>query len=149
MPDPIVPVLFRYYMSMSLARQEFYRFLPEARLHDNPTDPAQAGMEFLVTKAGILMQIWYGLLYVVIEGWEQAGLKVAEIDGLLTETDKVAKLRAFRNAVFHFQRQFLPTKQEGLFADRSMVEWITKLSDAYKRVMMIEMRDEIDKQGGS
>jgi hypothetical protein len=132
--------LFRYYMSMSLARQEFYKYLPSVK--DNPDDPAQAGMEFLITKAGLMMQIWYGLLYVVVEGWKELGLVDSEIDNLLRQPDYVAKLRNFRNAVFHYQRQFLPVKQEGLFADRAMVEWITRLSDAFKRRLLVEMKNE-------
>ena len=138
--DTPVPSLFRYYMSMSLVRQEFYKHLPSVK--DNPEDPAQAGMEFLFTKAGLMMQIWYGLLYVVIEGWKELGLADAEIDNLLCQADYVTMLRDFRNAVFHYQRQFLPAKQEGLFADRSMVQWITSLSDAFKRRLLIEMKNE-------
>jgi hypothetical protein len=92
-----------------------------------------------------MMQIWYGLLYVVIEGWKELGLADAEIDNLLRQADYVTKLRNFRNAVFHYQRQFLPVKQEGLFADRSMVEWITSLSDAFKRRLLVEMRNETNR----
>ena len=99
-------------MSMSLARQEFYKHLPLT--HDKPGDPAQAGMEFLITRAGIMMQVWYGLLYVVIEGWEQAGLIDAEIHEMLMDTDKVGKLRAFRNAVFHFSTAVSTHKTRGL-----------------------------------
>lgn len=139
--DAPVPSLFRYYMSMSLVRQEFYKHLPSS-LKDNADDPAQDGMELLFTKAGLMMQIWYGLLYVVIEGWKELGLVDAEIDNLLCQADYVTKLRNFRNAVFHYQRQFLPVKQEGLFADRSMVEWITSLSDAFKRRLLVEMKNE-------
>jgi len=141
--DTPVPSLFRYYMSMSLVRQEFYSHLPS--VEDNADDPAQAGMEFLFTKAGLMMQIWYGLLYVVIEGWKELGFVDAEIDNLLRQADHVTKLRNFRNAVFHYQRQFLPVKQEGLFADRSTVEWITNLSDAFKRRLLVEMKNETNR----
>lgn len=139
--DSPVPSLFRYYMCMSLARQNFYKDLP-ASMKDNESDHAQAGMEFLFSKAGIWMQIWYGLLYVVIEGWEQSGLVDAEIETLLKNTSNVAKLKRFRHAVFHYQKQFLPVKQQGLFAERSMVEWITTLSDAFKRKLIEAMKEE-------
>lgn len=139
--DSPIPSLFRYYMCMSLARQEFYNELPTSMKHNEP-DPAQAGMEFLFSKAGIWMQIWYGLLYVVIEGWEQSGLVDAEVETLLKNTSNVAKLKRFRHAVFHYQKQFLPVKQEGLFAERSIVEWITTLSDAFKRKLTEAMKEE-------
>jgi hypothetical protein len=137
-----VPSLFRYYMCMSLARSEFEKFLPDSLKADDPDDPAQSGMEFMFTKAGLMMQIWYGMLFVVVEGWQQSGLTDPEIEQLLTNSDYVTKLRNFRNAVFHYQKQFLPLKQEGLFADRTIVEWITKLSDAFKRKLIEAMREE-------
>jgi len=139
--DSPIPSLFRYYMCMSLARQNFYKDLPTS-MKNNEADHAQAGMEFLFSKARIWMQIWYGLLYVVIEGWEQSGLVDAEIETLLKNTSNVAKLKRFRHAVFHYQKQFLPVKQEGLFAERSVVEWITILSDALKRKLTAAMEEE-------
>ncbi len=91
--DSPVPSLFRYYMCMSLARQEFENFLPESLKADDPEQPAQAGMTFMFTKAGLMMQVWYGMLFVVVEGWQQSGLTDPEIEQLLTNSDYVAKLR--------------------------------------------------------
>ena len=138
-----VPSLFRYYMVMSLARREYYEYLSDDIKKTESDDAADTGMALLFTKSGLFVQVWYGMLYVVVEGWEQSGLTDPEIDQLLTNSDDyVAKLRNFRNAVFHYQKQFLPVKQQGLFADRTMVEWITQLSDAFQRKLLEAMKAE-------
>jgi hypothetical protein len=140
-----VPSLFRYYMCMSLARDEFNKHLHADIEETHSDDIAHAGMAFLFTKSGLFMQIWYGMLFVVVEGWEQSGLRDPEIEQLLTDADHVTKLRNFRNAVFHYQKQFLPVKQEGLFADQATVDWVTNLSDAFKRKLLEAMKAESPK----
>ena len=104
---------------------------------DYPDDPAQTGMEFLFTKAGLFMQIWYGMLYVVVEGWRELGLVDDEIDALSKNSEYVTKLRNFRNAVFHYQKR-LPLKQEGLFAELPMLLWLTDLSEAFQRRLLVD-----------
>lgn len=49
------------------------------------------------------MAVFYGLFYVVIEGYRELGLKDEAIDALLGANDYEARLRRFRNAVFHYQ----------------------------------------------
>jgi hypothetical protein len=137
-----VPSLFRYYMCMSLARHEFYKYMNEDIKKTASDDHAQTGMGLLYTKSGLFMQVWYGMLFVVVEGWEQSGLSDPEIEQLLANAEYVTKLRNFRNAVFHYQKQFLPVKQEGLFADRAIVEWIIQLSDAFERKLLQAMKAE-------
>jgi hypothetical protein len=44
-------------------------------------------MKFLVSKAGLKMCLWYGMLYVVVEGCRDAKLKDAEVDRLLASPE--------------------------------------------------------------
>jgi hypothetical protein len=121
--DDLIPVLYKYYMTMSLARQEFYSYLNRPHGVPRPdADDAQNGMEFLFSKPGIMMSYWYGILWVVIDGWEQTGLSDSEIEELLKSPGKRKQLWDFRNSLFHFQKELLPAKQQPLFADRSFVE---------------------------
>jgi hypothetical protein len=139
--DNLIPVLYKYYMTMSLARQEFYSYLNKPDGVPRPdADDAQNGMEFLFSKAGIMMSYWYGMLWVVIDGWEQTGLSDSEIEELLKSPGKRKQLSDFRNSLFHFQKELLPAKQQPLFADRSFVSWVTALSDAFKNHLIAEMR---------
>ena len=105
----------------------------------DPIREPKDGMDFLVSEAGITMSFWYGMLCVVIEGWPQTGLLDSEIDSLL-QSPHVGMLREFRHGAFHFQRTWLPKKQEAFFASRSAVEWVTKLSDAFGRCLLSEMQ---------
>jgi hypothetical protein len=141
--DNLIPVLYKYYMTMSLARQEFYKYLNEPDGHPAArpeADAAQLGMEFLFSKAGIMMSYWYGMLCVVVDGWEQTSLSDPEIDRMLKSPGKRKQLWDFRNGVFHFQKELLSAKQQPLFDERSFVPWVTTLSDAFKRRLIAEMR---------
>ena len=76
-----IPILFRYFMAASLMRQEFDQHLAD------PKDMALVGddpMKFLVSKAGLKMCLWYGMLFVVIEGWQEANFSDPEVDRLLS-----------------------------------------------------------------
>jgi hypothetical protein len=58
----------------------------EKHLTRDPKDIAMHGgdpMAFMVSKAGLKMCLWYGMLYVVVEGWQEAKLSDPEVDILL------------------------------------------------------------------
>src|SRR4051794_23802549 len=70
---------------------------------------ADAGLsKFLLESAELhsaflTLQVWYALLYVVVEEYKELKLRNCEIDKLLSEADRVDLLRLFRNATFHYQ----------------------------------------------
>lgn len=130
MSDKLIPIVFRYYIAMNLARQTCQKHLKDENVES-------VGV-FLVTTSGIMMSYWYGMLYVVIEGWRQTGLTDTEIDELL-ESSNTERLWNFRNGIFHFQQQFLPDKQKFLFKDPSFARWVNLLSEAFKRRLNTEM----------
>jgi len=129
-------------MAMSLARSEFNKHLKDPKGHPDEARVAddQLGMEFLFSKAGIMMSYWYGMLYVVIDGWKQTGLVDAGIDEMIKSPGKRKELLDFRNGLFHFQKDLLPAKQQSLFADRTFVQWVIALSDAFRERLIVEMR---------
>lgn len=52
--------------------------------------------------------LWYGSLFVVIEGWEALNLQDNTISQLLSEHQKLKSLlRRYRNGVYHFQPKLL------------------------------------------
>lgn len=55
------------------------------------------------------MSLWYGCLYVVIEGWRALQLADAEIDVFLSSAN-VNLLRRYRNATFHYHKEYLHEK---------------------------------------
>jgi hypothetical protein len=55
--------------------------------------------------------LWYGSLFVVIEGWETLKLKDDTINALLVEHDDLKSLlRRYRNGVCHFQPKLLDNR---------------------------------------
>lgn len=55
--------------------------------------------------------LWYGSLFVVIEGWETLKLKDDTINDLLVEHDELKSLlRRYRNGVYHFQPNLLDNR---------------------------------------
>jgi hypothetical protein len=137
--DEMIPILFRYFMAASLMRQDFYKHLkeePRIRGKDEAVDAAM----FLVSKGGIHMCLWYGMLYVVIEGWLEAKLSDPEIDRLLASPN-VEFLKRFRNGMFHFQKdQWLSPKLSD-FMDPKLgsVDWVRSLTSEFRRFLMAEM----------
>jgi hypothetical protein len=51
-----------------------------------------------------LLLVFYGLLFVVIEGYQEIGLHDPEVDALLAN-ENVALMKRCRNYVFHFQAE--------------------------------------------
>lgn len=78
------------------------------------------------------MSLWYGLLYTVIEGWEQLKLSDKVIDQLLTSKNKDL-LRRYRNGVFHFQEDYNDERFEKFFQEKNTVEWIRNLNKEFGR----------------
>src|SRR5208282_3830685 len=52
------------------------------------------------------MSYWHAGLFVVVEGWQSLGLHDSVLDKLLASPN-VGLLKRFRNAVFHYQKNFL------------------------------------------
>jgi hypothetical protein len=135
--EKLVPILFRYFMAASLMSQEFYKHLGD------PKDTAEHGgdpMAFMVSKAGLKMCLWYGMLYVVVEGWKESGLSDPEVDRLVASPN-TELLRRFRNGMFHFQTDYwLPTKFSDFFVPQNnTVEWVRTLTTELRRCLMAEM----------
>lgn len=78
------------------------------------------------------MSYWYGGLYVLIEGWQELGLKDKKIDSLLSESENVNLLRRYRNGVFHFHKEYFDKKYTELISEgNNCVEWIRNLREAF------------------
>lgn len=78
------------------------------------------------------LQIFYALMYVVVEGYRELGCQDSTVDPLLAQTHFVDGFRRFRNANFHFQEDpFSPKLLEFLDAADSE-SWAYDLHAALK-----------------
>lgn len=90
--------------------------------------PARFELEY-----NLYMSYWFGGLYVVIEGWQQLGLKDKSI-GALLNSKNVQLLRRYRNGVFHFQKDYFDERFLGFLRDGiNRLEWIRKLHQEFDR----------------
>lgn len=83
------------------------------------------------------MSLWYGLLYVVVEGWGLLKLSDTVIDELL-KSSNTDLLKRYRNATFHYpkKRQYHDDRFENFFKEQTTVEWVRKLNSEFSRYFL-------------
>jgi hypothetical protein len=100
-------VLHRYWLAADAVKQFIAAKLPGRDTTKLPKDLVGVAEIW----SGVLrMQVFYGLMYVVIEGYRELDCHDAALDELLSQTHYVEALRRFRNATFHFQKKFVSPK---------------------------------------
>jgi len=75
---------------------------------------------------------WYGHLHVTIEGWKELGLVDSTIDALLSSPN-VDSLRRLRNAVWHFQRDWVDSRILGFMVQPGVVDWVREVNRQFGR----------------
>jgi hypothetical protein len=78
--------------------------------------------------------IWFGLLFVVIEGYQnmKTGHPSPAIDEILKDEARVDHLRRFRNAVFHFQDEPYHDKMFDFVSSPDVEAWAQSLHQSLK-----------------
>jgi hypothetical protein len=81
------------------------------------------------------MSLWYGCLYVVIEAWRDLGLRDREVDSLVASAN-TDLLRRYRNAVFHYQKEYWPEKSMAFLREgESSAVWVRAVHNALQRYL--------------
>jgi hypothetical protein len=75
------------------------------------------------------LEVFYSLIYVVIEGYRELSFQYEKVEVLLEQADYVDRLRRFRNAVFHYQRDPINLKLIDFLDAKDSEKW-TKISIA-------------------
>jgi hypothetical protein len=120
-------------------RQDFDRYFKDPN-EQSWVDKGNS-LLFLISKSGLAMCLWYGTLFVVVEGWQEAKLSDPEIDRLLASPN-VPLLKRFRNGMFHFQSdQWLSPKLSDFFDPKNnTVAWVRALTREFRRYFLAEMK---------
>lgn len=129
--DSII-TLHRYYIWANKMRVDFYGFLK------NKDKISKINFEI---ESVMYMSLWYGLLYVVIEGWQSLKLKDQIIDDSL-KSKYTRLLKRYRNGVFHFQKKYNDERFEELCREKEAVEWITKLNKEFGRFFLEKLKNQ-------
>ena len=125
--------LYRYFAYSAHMRQLYIESIDEGWLE--VITPDLIGMlSFMNSAPGIYFVYAYSGIYLVIEGWRELGLADDRIDELL-ESPYVDRLRRFRNATFHFQKQPLSMKHFEFFGteEEQTEVWLNKLYREFER----------------
>jgi hypothetical protein len=78
------------------------------------------------------LQVFYALLYVVVEGYRNFGFHDVAIDTLLQQSEYLDALRRFRNAVCHPQDEPISPKLMTFLKAEGSEDWIHELYAALK-----------------
>jgi hypothetical protein len=77
------------------------------------------------------LSYWLAALYIVTEGWQALKLSDERVDARLTD-EALTRLRQFRNAVLHYQPEYVDKRVQSVFNDLEGVSrWAHELHDAY------------------
>ncbi len=121
--------LHRYYIWANRMRAHYDEVLDK-----NKGTPSIDSEPFI--EAFMYMSIWYGLLFVVIEGWRDLKLIDSKIDMLL-QSSNVDFLRLYRNSAFHFQPDYFNHKQMAFMVSKdNPVAWVRTLNKEFGRYFL-------------
>jgi hypothetical protein len=82
------------------------------------------------------MSLWYASLYVVCEGWQKLDLKDSFIESLLASKN-LKLLRRYRNATYHFQKNYYHEKViDFISGGPNVVSWVRKLNNEFGRFFL-------------
>ncbi len=109
------PVLHRYFLQAMVNRRHFLNEMDAGRTEE----PA----------CWTYLLLWYGCLFVVVEGWVAEGLDDPQVSAVLADRDKLDLLRRCRNAVFHYSATYLDPRVRVLTDEQGFVEWVHSLYD--------------------
>lgn len=96
------------------------------------------------TEVRMYLDLWYGCLMPVIEGWRELALQDDHVDALLNEGDAagyVAALQRHRNGTFHFQHRYWDDRfKEFPKKGPEAVVWVRALTTQFGRWFLETMR---------
>jgi hypothetical protein len=119
--------LYRYFlyavvMRDNLKKEDIESFLKSLE------DDASSVLLFFSSPIGVYLTSYYSSIYLIIEGWRDLKLSDTKIDKLISSpyTDR---LRLFRNATFHYQKEPLSPKLVQFFGPKEddTEKWINEL----------------------
>jgi hypothetical protein len=85
------------------------------------------------------LEVLYGLIFVVIEGFRELNCKDERVEKLLTAEKYVDLLRRFRNGVFHYQKEPMDPRLVSFITREGSGEWIREMHAALGAFFMREL----------
>ena len=122
--DPFL-ILHKYFITANLMKTQF-NAEPKLKAPFNTASMAY-------------MTVWYGCLFVVIEGWFSLQFKDKKIDELL-QSENTKLLKGVRHDTFHFQKNYYPQRLLNFLEDKSSAIWVKELNKEFGRYFLNELK---------
>lgn len=90
-----------------------------------------------LTNQYLYLDLWYGMLYVVIEGWIDLKLENFRINKQL-EDPILNELKRFRNGIFHFQNNYFDKRFIDFISNKNSVKWIRETHDEFSKWFLLK-----------
>lgn len=125
--------LYRYFAYAAHMRKLFRREVNEEWLN-MLKDDMNGLLLFFYSAPGIYLMYSYSGIYLVIEGWRELKLSDPKIDELIA-SPFVNRLRRFRNATFHYQKEPISWKHLEFFGteEEQTEKWLNELYFEFSR----------------
>lgn len=136
MDTSALAALHRYYIWTNRLREWFDRSLA-----DWGSPKASDFLMWFTDDPGLFMSHWYASLYVVVEGYQELGLRDTKVDALLTSPN-VDLLRRYRNGVNHFQKTYFDSRFVDFMGTADTPQWTRDLNRELGRFFIQTLRKE-------
>jgi len=94
-----------------------------------------------------VLSVYYGLLYVVIEGWIELDLSDNKVDELLSNNKNVNLLKRYRNKTFHYQKNWVPSAYKDFYDKKDTAKWLYDLYNNLDRALKEKIGININSEG--
>jgi hypothetical protein len=99
-----------------------------AELGARPSDPDAE--KYWNVRSFMYTALWLAHLQVVVEGWQRLELHDPKVNALLGSPFK-RKLRSLRNALFHFDEQYMQPDVAAFVEEADALAWASSLHGAF------------------
>ena len=127
--------LHRYFIWADRMKVHFDNILKDSKL-----SISESGKKREEIDTFLYMSLWYGMFYVLIEGWQKLRCEDGRINAML-KSKNVQLLRRYRNVVFHFQKKYYDSRFVKLMEEgEDLPNWIRSLRDEFSRWFLTVLR---------
>ncbi|MGQ0763741.1 MAG: hypothetical protein ACT4OT_17235 [Acidobacteriota bacterium] len=122
--------LHKHWLAADAVKQFLFSAVP---IGDKMSGVPKELIEVAQVWSGMLrLEVFYGLMYVVVEGFQSLGYHDQAVDELLAKEEYLDAFRRFRNAVFHYQGELVSPKLVEFLDTEGSETWTNNLYAALK-----------------
>ena len=144
MTEPKQIALYRHWCRANAIRYVLFKERSEV----SPTPDKLTQTAELFSRI-LRLEVFYALVYVVIEGYKELGCKYDKVDTLLEQSEYVERLRRFRNAVFHYQDDLINQKMLEFVDTPDSENWLKNLNEAFQQFFLdtLPLKEQLVRMG--